>query len=128
MGPKAPKEIRKISNVPYSIVFGSLMYTMMCTRSDICYAVRMVSHYQTNPRMAHCKSVKKILRYLKGTTNYYLYYQGKELCLVGYAYDDWVGDLDKCKSTSRYAFLLNNGVISWRRKKQTCITLSTMEP
>ena len=32
MGPKTPKEKRKITNVPYSSVVGSLMYVMMCTR------------------------------------------------------------------------------------------------
>ena len=36
-------------------------------------------------------------------------------------------DLDKRKSTSAYAFLLNNGAIIWSSKKQPCIALSTME-
>ena len=30
--PKTPKEKRKITNVPYSSVVGSLMYATMCTR------------------------------------------------------------------------------------------------
>ena len=46
---------------------------------------------------------------------------------MGYSDVDWASDLDECKSTSRYTFLLNNGAISWRSKKQTCIALSTME-
>ena len=36
-------------------------------------------------------------------------------------------DLDKRKSTSGYAFLLNNGAITWSSKKQPYIALSTME-
>ena len=47
--------------------------------------------------------------------------------LVGYADADWAGDLDACKSTFRYVFLLNNGAISWRSKKQTCTALSAMK-
>ena len=49
------------------------------------------------------------------------------MVLVGYSNVDWVGNLNECKSTSKYTFLLNNGDISWRRKKQTYPTLSTME-
>ena len=47
--------------------------------------------------------------------------------LRGYSDADYGGDLDELKSTSSYVFLLNNGVISWSSKKQTCIALSTME-
>ena len=102
-------------------------YATMCTRLDICYVVGMVSRYQANLGMIHWKAVKRILRYLKGTMDYSLCYQGKELRLVGYSDVDQASDLDERKSTSGYIFLLNNGVISWKSKKQTCITLSTME-
>ena len=47
--------------------------------------------------------------------------------MKGYTDADWGGDLDERKSTSRLAFLLNNGAISWSSKKQSCISLSTME-
>ena len=46
---------------------------------------------------------------------------------MGYTDVDWGGDLNERKSTSGYVFLLNNGVISWSSKKQSCIALSTME-
>ena len=116
-----------MSNVPCSSAIGSLMYATMCTRPDICYVVSMVSRYQANPGMKHWRAMKRILRYLKGTVNYSLCYQGKGLCLVGYSDVDWAGDLDERKSISGYTFLLNNGSITWRSKKQTCIALSTME-
>ena len=32
MGPKTPKEKKKITNVPYFNVIGCLMYATMCTR------------------------------------------------------------------------------------------------
>ena len=38
-----------------------------------------------------------------------------------------VSDLDEHKSTFGHTFLLNNGIISWKSKKQTCTTLSTMK-
>ena len=85
-----------------------------------CYDVGMVSHYQANPGMMHWKAVKRILRYLKVTTDYSLCYQGKELRLVGYLDVDWAGDLEEHKSTSGYIFLLNNGVILWKQEIDLC--------
>ena len=40
---------------------------------------------------------------------------------------DWRGDIDQSKSTSGYAFLLNDSVILWNSKKQSCVALSTIE-
>uniref|UniRef100_A0A2N9E7P1 Reverse transcriptase Ty1/copia-type domain-containing protein n=1 Tax=Fagus sylvatica TaxID=28930 RepID=A0A2N9E7P1_FAGSY len=52
---------------------------------------------------------------------------GRDLHLRGYSDADWAGDLDERKSTSGYTFLLGGGAITWCSKKQSCITLSTME-
>ncbi|CAL5374326.1 unnamed protein product [Camellia sinensis] len=127
MGPKTQEENEKMARVPYANAVGSLMYAMMCTRPDICYAVGLVSRYQSNPGRAHWKAVKRILRYLRGTADYTLCYQSSDLHLVGYCDADWGGDLDERKSTSGYAFMLSDGAISWSSKKQSCIALSTME-
>lgn len=71
--------------------------------------------------------MKRILRYLKGTSNYALCYQGSDLRLVGYSDADLGGDEVERRSTSGYTFLLNNGAICWSSKKQTCIALHPME-
>lgn len=127
MCPKTQEEKDYMARVPYASAIGSLMYAMMCTRPDICYVVGLVSRFQSNPGLAHWKAVKRILRYLKGTADYMLWYQASDLRLIGYSDADWGGDLDERKATSGYAFLLNNGAISWSNKKQSCIALSTME-
>ena len=36
---------------------------------------------------------------------------------------DWAGDVNNCKSTSGYMFLLSGGAISWKIQKQRCIAL-----
>ena len=46
--------------VPYASVVGSLMYAMLCTRPDICFAVGMVSRYQSNLGPVHWQAVKRI--------------------------------------------------------------------
>ena len=39
MSLKTSKEIEKMKAVPYASAVGSLMYAMLCTRPDICFAV-----------------------------------------------------------------------------------------
>ncbi|XP_071722412.1 secreted RxLR effector protein 161-like [Rutidosis leptorrhynchoides] len=121
------EEKKLMSKVPYASVVGSLTYAMFCTCPDICYVVGMVSRYQSNLGQAHWTPVKIILRYLKGTMDYKLCYQGNSLELKCYTNADNAGDQDERKSTSGSVFLLNNGAISWSSKKQGCVALSTME-
>ena len=78
MCPKTPEEKGKMSKIPYSSAVRSLMYAMMCTRPDICYVIRLASKFQSNPSIKHWMAVKRILRYLKGTSDYVLCYQGKD--------------------------------------------------
>ena len=53
MCPQIQLEVERMKNVPYASAVGSLMYAMLCTRPDICYAVGLVSRYQSNPGEAH---------------------------------------------------------------------------
>uniref|UniRef100_A0A2N9G9I0 Integrase catalytic domain-containing protein n=1 Tax=Fagus sylvatica TaxID=28930 RepID=A0A2N9G9I0_FAGSY len=73
----------------------------------------MVSRYQSNPGPAHWRAVKRILRYLRGTSDHALCYHGGDLRLTGYSDADWASDKDERKSTSGYAFILGGGAVSW---------------
>ena len=59
--PTSKKEKAEMNNVPYSSTIGSLMYAMICTKSDIAYAVSVVSRFLTNPEKEHWIAVKWIL-------------------------------------------------------------------
>ena len=50
------------------------MYIMNCTRPDIAYSVNKLSRYTSDPREDHKKALVRVLRYLKYTLNYGLYY------------------------------------------------------
>ncbi|KAA0065617.1 gag/pol protein [Cucumis melo var. makuwa] len=89
-------------HIPYALAVGSLMYMMLCTRPDICYAVGIVSRYQSNPRLAHWTTVKTILKYLRRTRDYMLVYGSKDLILTGYTDSDFQTDKDSRKSTLEY--------------------------
>ena len=94
MCPNTLEEKGQMSKIPYSNVVKSLMYAMMCTHLDICYVVGLASRFQYNPGIKYWMAVKRILRYLKGTADYVLCYQGKDLRLIGYMDADWRGDPD----------------------------------
>ena len=125
--PKNDEKKNQMSKVPYASAIGSLMYAMLCTRSDICFAVGMVSRYQSNPGPAHWREIKRILRYLRRTIDHALCYHGGYLRLTCYNDANWASDKDERKSTSGYAFILGGGVVSWCNKKQSCIALFTMK-
>ncbi|KAL5810596.1 hypothetical protein ACOSQ4_027164 [Xanthoceras sorbifolium] len=98
--PKTPQDIEDMRRVPYASAVGSLMYAMLCTRPDICYAVGVVSRYQSNSRLDHWVAVKTILKYLQRTRNYMLMYSGQDLIPLGYTDSDFQLNMDSRKSTS----------------------------
>ena len=93
--PKTPQEEESISRVPYASAVGSLMYAMLCTRPDICYAVGIVSRFQSNLGFDYWIGIKHILKYLRRTRNYMLVYSGTDLIPVGYTESDFQSDKGK---------------------------------
>ena len=78
----------------------SLRY-LTCTRSDILYVIGLVSQYMKNSKTTHFKAVKRIIRYIKGTTNFGLLFSfSNDYKLVGYSDNDWGGAIDDRKSTT----------------------------
>lgn len=83
-----------------------------------------------NPGIEHWRAIKGILRYLKGTVNYALHFDGnntEETTVSGYSDADWGGEVDTRCSKTGYLIYWCGGVISWRSKLQTCIAQSTVE-
>ena len=125
--PKTLAEIERIRGIPYASVVGSLMYVMLCTRPDICFAIGMFSRYQSDPGEEHWIAVKHIFKYLQRTKDYMLVYQDESLVPIGYTDSNFQSDIESKKSTSGYVFILGGGVISWRTVKQSSIADSTKE-
>ena len=106
-------ELEEMIDVPYGQAVGSLMYAMMSTRPDICYAVGLVSRYQSNLGKAHWQAVKRIFRYLQITKSMKLWFELNELEIKGFTDADFAGDMDDRKSTSGYVFLFGGTMVSW---------------
>lgn len=112
----------------YQSIVGSLLYAALATRPDISQAVAAASKFCASPNSAHLTAVKRILRYLKGTSNLALKFQKtKGESIVGYSDADWAGDLDDRRSTSGNVFIQAGAAVSWLSKKQATISLSTAE-
>ena len=63
--------------------------------------------------------IKRILRSLKGTKDYGLWYKlGGNLDLKVFTDVDWAGKFDDGKSTSGGAFFLGKRLVSWTSKKK----------
>lgn len=112
----------------YREAVGSLMYVMLGSRPDIAFAVGMLSRYLESPGPDHVYGVKKVIRYLKGTSDYALTLGGKgEIKALGYVDSDFAGDLKTRRSTTGYCFCIGNGMVIWKSQRQICVTLSTAE-
>jgi len=58
-------------------VYGSMTYVMVCTRPYIAHAVGVLSKFMSKLGKEHWTTVKQIFRYLRGTSDYGLCYQGR---------------------------------------------------
>eukprot|EP00253_Pinus_taeda_P034904 PITA_34904 len=75
--PKTQEEEEDMSRVPYASVVGSLVYAMVSSRPDIAHAVGVLSRFMSKPGKEHWTAVKQVFRYLCGTSDYGLCYQGR---------------------------------------------------
>ncbi|WRX23199.1 Reverse transcriptase [Theobroma cacao] len=89
MSPKTPEEVEYMRWISYASAVGSLMYAMLCIMPDICYAIGLVSKFQSNPGMEHWTAVKCIFKYLRKTKNYMLVYSGSDLVATGHTDSDF---------------------------------------
>lgn len=121
------EEEKEMKKVPYRECIGSLLYAAQISRPDISYAVNLLSRYCENPGRAQWIAVKRIMRYLKGTTGLEITYGNGEEKLIGYCDADWASDMDLRRSTTGYIFTSFGGAISWSTKRQPTIALSTTE-
>ena len=81
--------------------------------------MRAVSQYMTNLDEKHWNVVKKILRYIKGTSDAGLCYRGSYFTIRDYVDSNFTGDLDNKKSIIGCVFTFVGGAISCVSKLQT---------
>ena len=107
-----PSRGKPLSNPSiYKCLVGSLVY-LTVTHPNISYAVHQMSQYLSAPRSTHYAAILRILRYLKGTLFYGLFYSAQSpLVLRAFLDANWAGDPTNCRSTTGYCFLLSSSLI-----------------
>ncbi|KAK4408869.1 Retrovirus-related Pol polyprotein from transposon RE1 [Sesamum angolense] len=128
-GEKYQKEdgSQKVDGSMYRSLIGSLLY-LTATRPDIMFATSLLSRFMQSPSQVHYAAAKRILRYLRGTKDFGIWYKStNDAKLLGYTDSDWAGSVDDMKSTSGYTFSLGSGIFSWASKKQATVAQSSAE-
>jgi hypothetical protein len=138
---------------PCRNLIGSLMYVMLCTRPDLCYAVSLLSRYQSRPSKRLWNLMKRILKYVKGTLDIKLTYsklysneplstfiknttvgRRKMIRNLGDEYQPIVGFADasfatndpEAHSTTGTLIKLFGNTVLWSSRRQATVALSTM--
>ncbi|GJU04254.1 retrovirus-related pol polyprotein from transposon TNT 1-94 [Tanacetum coccineum] len=121
------EECESVDSTKYRGMIGSLLY-LTASRPDIMFSVCLCARFQEAPKTSHLEAVKRIFRYIKGTTHLGLWYpKGTDIETVVYADSDHAGDYVDRKSTSGIYTFMGCCLTSWFSKKQTALAISTTE-
>ncbi|GKA60200.1 retrovirus-related pol polyprotein from transposon TNT 1-94 [Tanacetum coccineum] len=116
-----------IDDTKYRGMIGSLIY-LTASQPDIMFSVCLCAHFQEAPKTSHLEAVKRIFRYIKGTSHLGLWYpKGTGVVTIVYADFDHAGDYVDRKSTSGVCTFMGCCLTSWFSKKQTALAISTTE-
>ncbi|GJV94168.1 retrotransposon protein [Tanacetum coccineum] len=94
------EEYESVDSTKYRGMIGSLLY-LMASRPDIMFSVCLCARFQEGPKTSNLEVVKRIFRYIKGTTHLGLWYpKGTDIETVVNTDSDHAGDYVDRKSTS----------------------------
>lgn len=117
-------------DAPCRNLIGCLMYVMLCTRPDLSTAVNILSRYTNKNNKELWQSLKRVLRYIKGSLDIKLIYVRSDYnnILSGYVDSDWGSNEIDRKSTTGYLFkLFESCTICWNTKRQVSVAASSTE-
>ncbi|KAK5841924.1 hypothetical protein PVK06_004250 [Gossypium arboreum] len=127
-----PKLVTSDGNPPladghlYRGIVGMLQY-MCITCPDLSFCVNKLSQYMNSPSDTHWKAVKRVLRYLIGTTGHGLCLSKGQFELVCYSDVDWASSFEDRRFTISYVVFLRLYFIAWCSKKQAVVSRSSSE-
>ena len=111
----------------YRQAIGALQY-LTNTRPDIAFSVNKLSQYMSLPTTDHWQGIKRILRYLHGTTNLCLHIKpSTDLDITGFSDADWATSVDDRKSMAGQCVFLGETLVSWASRKQRVVSRSSTE-
>lgn len=108
-------------------MIGCLLYLALYTRLDIVSPALILARFQNLPTAYFHSAVKRILRYLRGTSEYGLTYKRRKMNFEAYVDADYAPDTMDRRSMSAYVVQLGNAICICGSKKQRSVALSTSE-
>ena len=93
--PATDKEHEAARHLPYAQVVGSILYASTITRPDLSHAAGVLSRFISKWSEEHWKAAKHCLRYIRGTSDLCLTFDGESgrRIALGYVDADWGGDV-----------------------------------
>ena len=108
---------KSVDSSLYRSMIGSLLY-LITSRPNISYSVGVCVRYQANPKESHMTALKRIIKYVKTTVEFGVWYsKDTSDVLARYSDADWTGNADDRKSTLGDCFYVDNNLVSWMSKK-----------
>ena len=118
---------KSVDHSLYRSMIGSLLY-LTASRPNSSYSVGVRARYQANPKESHMTALKRIIKYVKTTIEFGVWYsKDTSDVLTGYSDADWAENADDRKSISWGCFYVRNNLVSWMSKKQNSVSLSIAE-
>lgn len=114
----------------YRKLIGCILYVATHTRPDIAASVSILSQKVESPTKTDLNEVKRVIRYLKGTSHFKLRLNRIDIpnqSLFSYSDANWAEDPSERKSNSGYACIVNGGIVSWSCRRQDLVALSSTE-
>jgi Reverse transcriptase (RNA-dependent DNA polymerase) len=117
-----PKNMKR-----YQILVGRLIY-LSHTRPDITYVVGVASQFMHSSSKEHMDMVIRIVKYLNGSTGRGILFKFHgHIDIMGYSYVDWAESNTDKRSISGYFTFVEGNLVTWKRKKQNIVALSSVE-
>jgi hypothetical protein len=113
----------------FQTIIGLLLYLMIGTQPDIAFAVTALSRYSANPSQDHLSKALYICRYLVGTKNYSLKYDGQiqGSGVIACTDSDWAANPVDRRSITGHFVKLAGGAVLWSSRAQSTVALSSTE-
>lgn len=130
--PETEEEKEKFKEMAgrYRALVGALIFLSTRTRPDISRATTDACRFMSNPGPSHWRAAKRILRYLRGTTEHGITFtrppDGK-VTLTSYCDSDWANDPESRKSITGWVTFIAKGPISWASFMQSTVSLSSTD-
>ena len=127
----SPSAIDPKLQTRFQEILGYVSFLVQMTRPDLAFAFAHLSTFSSCPGAKHLAAAERVIEYLACTLDHGLHYSdpGVKLrnILTGWVDSDYAGCPDTRRSVTGYLLVMNNGPISWKSKRQPCVTLSSAE-